>query len=189
MKKIILSTIFFGLTFISFAQQKNNKVVPNNIIKMGFSTYFVGDQFVLGINWEHKIANRTSLQLELYPILNRGFLAYNRGLALAVGYRKYISKNEKGIQGLYYSPTIKAGLLKQKYTFDRPTTITNINGAFLFGKQWVYASRFVLDLNGGISLFNNYSDPPIIYGDSYFYTPYNRTSLAPNINLKIGYTF
>ena len=61
----------------------------------------------------------------------------------------------------------------------------------LFGKQWIYENRFVLDLSGELGVFKNHSTPEIIYlyyGDKEK-LGYNKVSVSPNFNFKLGYLF
>ena len=197
-------SIFF--TGISFAQNgKKMSTTHTNIVKIGTNTFFEGDEFPFNVSWETKVASRQSLQISLSPRLNKNYNQNTSGLALSLAYRKYISKGREGLQGLYFSPIVKYGVLKDRlrstdYLYTGPTTppiITektnnykakSLNVAFLFGKQWVYKSGFSLDLSGGIGYYNNKYD-----GDNannyYYRTNQSEYGITPNLNLSVGYAF
>ena len=197
-------SIFF--TSILFAQNgKKMSTTHTNIVKIGTNTFFEGDEFPFNISWETKVASRKSLQISLSPRLNKNENQNTRGLAFSLAYRKYISKGREGLQGLYFSPMIKYGVLKDRlrstdYLYTGPTTppiITektnnykakSLNVAFLFGKQWVDKSGFSLDISGGIGYYNNKYD-----GDNannyYYRTNQSEYGITPNLNLSGGYAF
>ena len=196
-------SIFF--TGISFAQNgKKMNTTHTNILKIGTNTFFEGDEFPFNVSWETKVANRQSLQISLSPRLNKNDYENTRGLALGLAYRKYISKGREGLQGLYFSPTVKYGVLKDNYSYTDviytgPTTpptiiertnnfkVNSLNVGFLFGKQWVYKSGFSLDISGGIGYYSNKYD-----GVNNFYLYRNNESeygISPNLNISVGYAF
>ena len=201
---LLFLSIFF--TSILFAQNgKKMSTTHTNIIKIGTNTFFEGDEFPFNVSWETKVANRQSLQISLSPRLNKNDDQNTKGLALSLAYRKYISKGREGLQGLYFSPMIKYGVLKDRlrstdYLYTGPTTppiITektnnykakSLNVGFLFGKQWVYKSGFSLDISGGIGYYNNKYE-----GDNNFSFHYrnNQTEygITPNLNISVGYAF
>ena len=201
---LLFLSIFF--TSILFAQNgKKMSTTHTNIVKIGTNTFFEGDEFPFNISWETKVASRQSLQISLSPRLNKNYNQNTSGLALSLAYRKYISKGREGLQGLYFSPMIKYGVLKDRlrstdYLYTGPTTppiITektnnykakSLNVAFLFGKQWVYKSGFSLDISGGIGYYNNKYD-----GDNannyYYRTNQSEYGITPNLNLSVGYAF
>lgn len=198
---------FISISFcsISFAQNgKKMNTTHTNVIKIGTNTFFDGDEFPFNVSWETKVANRQSLQISLSPRLYKDNFQNTSGIALSLAYRKYISKGREGLQGLYFSPIVKYGVLndKQRYTdyiYTGPTTppvitektntykVNSLHVGFLFGKQWVYKSGFSLDISGGIGFYSNKSD-----GDNYnYYYRSNQTGygITPNLNISIGYAF
>lgn len=197
-------TIFF--TSISFAQNgKKMSTTHTNIVKIGTNTFFEGDEFPFNVSWETKVANRQSLQITLAPRLYKNNYGNTSGLGLGLAYRKYISKGREGLQGLYFSPQVKYGVLKDKQVYsdyistgpNTPPTIiektsnfkvNSLNVGILFGKQWVYKSGFSLDISGGIGFYNNkYS------GDNtnnfYYRNNENEYGISPTINIGVGYAF
>ncbi len=200
---LFILSIFF--TSISFAQNgKKMNTTHTNIIKIGTNTFFDGDEFPFNISWETKVANRQSLQISLSPRLYKDDFQNTGGIALSLAYRKYISKGREGLQGLYFSPVVKYGVLNDKqiytdYIYTGPTTpptmtqktntykVNSLDVGFLFGKQWVYKSGFSLDISGGVGFFNNKYDGD---NNSYYYRS-NQTEygITPNLNISIGYAF
>lgn len=201
---LLFLSIFF--TSILFAQNgKKMSTTHTNIIKIGTNTFFEGDEFPFNVSWETKVANRQSLQISLSPRLNKNDNQNTSGLALSLAYRKYISKGREGLQGLYFSPMIKYGVLKDRlrstdYLYTGPTTppiisektnnykAKSLNVGFLFGKQWVYKSGFSLDISGGIGYYNNKYEG---YNNFSFHYRNNQTEygITPNLNLIVGYAF
>ena len=190
MKKIIVLVLYMSIIQFCFAQKNTNLVKTKSIIKIGLSTYLVEDQFVFGIVLEHKIATNKSLQLEVLPLFSKNRFATKNGIGFVFSYRNYLRKNSSNLSGIYISPLIKAGLVNIKYNSNFETKVINFNAAFLFGKQWIFENKLVLDLNGGLGFFKNYSTPEIIYfaldKDK---LGFNKSGISPNINLKIGYSF
>lgn len=205
MKASLLFLSIF-ITGISFAQNgKKMSTTHTNILKIGTNTFFEGDEFPFNVGWETKVGNRQSIQISLSPRLNKNDYQNTRGLALSLAYRKYISKGREGLQGLYFSPAVKYGVLKdshryQHYVSTGPTTpptiiektstykVNSLNVGLLFGKQWVYKSGFSLDISGGIGFYNNKYD-----GDNsnnyYYRTNQSEYGITPNLNISIGYAF
>ena len=201
---LFILSIFF--TSISFAQNgKKMNTTHTNIIKIGTNTFFEGDEFPFNVSWETKVGNRQSIQISLSPRLNKNDFENTRGLALSLAYRKYISKGREGLQGLYFSPTVKYGVLDDKYRYTdyiytsptAPPTIiektstykmNSLNVGLLFGKQWVYKSGFSLDISGGIGFYNNKYK-----GDNsnnyYYRTNQSEYGISPNLNISVGYAF
>ncbi len=205
MKQLFIVIICTISSIICFAQNGNKmSTTDKNIIKIGTDTYFNGDEFPFSISWETKIAARQSVQIGFLPrILNDEFSKTN-GVGLFFAYRKYISKGRTGLQGLYISPTVKYGFLKESYEYNNfiypnpvgPPIITTtkvkdkINSlavGFNFGKQWVYKSGFVLDLAGGLGYFNNQLNTNNT--NTYRYSFGATSGITPNLALKIGYAF
>ena len=190
MKSIILSILFLSLIKYCFAQEKAALHNEKNVIKAGLNTYFVEDPFVFNIALEHKIAVNKSLQLEVMPVFFKNKSVAKNGVGFAISYRNYLPKGNNDLSGIYISPMLKTGFVNIKYSTGFETKVTNINAAFLFGKQWFFENKLVLDFNGGIGFFKNYSTPEIIYlvvdKDK---LSYNKSSVSPNFNLKVGYAF
>jgi hypothetical protein len=205
MKHCFTLLIFTLICTFGFAQNgKKMSTDHKNILKIGTETYFNGDEFPFSISWETKIAARQSLQFGFLPrVLNDDFGKTN-GVGLFFGYRKYISKGRTGLQGLYFSPSIKFGYLQDKYTYTsysypNPTgppvytefevkdKITTAALGFTFGKQWVYKSGFALDIAGGLGYFSNNVNTNNY--NRYRYRNGATSGISPNLTIKIGYAF
>jgi len=206
MKSLLLLPAIF-LSCFSFAQSgKKMSTTHSNVFKIGTNTFFYGDEFPFNVSWETKIANRQSLQISLSPRLYKSGNESTNGLALSLAYRKYISKGREGLQGLYFSPIVKYGVLKDRqvytdYIFTSPTApptmiektnnyrVNSLSAGFLFGKQWVYKSGFSLDISGGIGFYNNKYNGDN-QSNSYFYRrDNNEYGITPNLNISVGYAF
>ena len=205
MKASLLFLSIF-LTSISFAQNgKKMSTTHTNIIKIGTNTFFEGDEFPFNISWETKVANRQSLQFSVSPRLYKNNFQRTSGVALGIAYRKYVSKGKEGLQGLYFSPSVKYGVLDDKnrytdYIYTGPNTppivtektssykVNSLSIGMLFGKQWVYKSGFSLDISGGIGFYNNKykGDNPNIF---YLYNNQAEYGISPNLNISVGYAF
>ena len=199
---LLLSVIFCSVSFAQNGKKMNTN--HTNILKIGTNTFFAGDEFPFNVSWETKVANRQSIQISLSPRLYKNDFENTSGVALSLAYRKYISKGREGLQGLYFSPVVKYGVLKdrQRYTdylYTGPSTppiitekinnykVKSLNVGILFGKQWVYKSGFSLDISGGIGFYNNKYDG---YNTSYYYrNNQSEYGITPNLNISVGYAF
>ena len=165
-------------------------------IKFGLNTNFY-DSYPFSLAWEFKVANRQSLQIDLLPIFFKNDYSSEKGLSLGLSYRKYISKNKEGLQGLYFSPFVNYKFSNSKDSYSSSNTIykdNTLNLGVLFGKQWVYKSGFSLDINGGIGYYIGNSSTVFSGANPYpGYNPsnYNRNNygITPNLNIKVGYAF
>ena len=182
--------IFLILIQFCFAQKNTEFIKTKNLIKVGLSTYFVEDQFVFGIALEHKIATNKSLQLEALPLFSKNRFTTKKGIGFACSYRNYLRKSNNNLSGVYISPLVKVGAVNIKNNTNFETKVNNFNASFLFGKQWIFENRLILDFNGGLGFFNNESSPEIIYvDDGREKFGFNRSGISPNINIKVGYAF
>lgn len=190
MKLIIL--IFLALFTLnsSFAQKKSSfsPSETKNNLKIGLNTDFF-DPHPFAIAWEFKVANKQSMQIEFLPIFFKDNYSKTNGLAIALSYRKYISKNKEGLQGIYFSPMIKYGVLNESYGGSTESKSNNLNIAFLFGKQWIFKSGFSLDLNGGVGYYNGKDNNRYGYNPIGSPLTYNSYGISPSLNIKIGYAF
>jgi Protein of unknown function (DUF3575) len=189
---------FLGVN-TSFAQKNSfSPANTKNNLKIGLNTSFVGDRFGFAVAWEFKVANKQSVQVELLPIFLKTNYDKTNGIGVALSYRKYLSKNREGLQGIYFSPMVKVSTLSETNSYRNSSYNTvyktnHFNAALLFGRQWVYKSGFSLDINGGIG-FYRFND-----NNGYYYTqPFPNTNpvnpninygLSPNLNIKVGYAF
>lgn len=185
------------------------KTDQKNIIKLGTETYFVGDEFPFNISWETKIGARQSLQFGILPRSRNYDNDKTNGIGLNLSYRKYISNGRTGLQGLYISPSLRYGSLKEKYeyynyTFSSSSStppvytsqivteqIKSIAVGFTFGNQWVFKSGFTLDIAGGLGYFKNNvtSDRINLTGNPFYFRRGNESGITPNLTIKFGYAF
>ena len=192
MKKIFWLAILLAFCASSFAQKKStSSTSKNNIVKFGLNTYFNQDPFALGLSWESKLKNNNSIQIDFCPRLRSYNNKKNSGVGIGVSYRKYISKNTGGLQGLYISPLLKYGYFsKNYYSYPKDQKINSLNFALLFGKQWIFKNGFSLDVNSGVGFYNNFGEKYIYYFDP----PATRRKfsdfgISPNLNIKAGFSF
>lgn len=197
-----LKSILFLLTFsfmlnMVFAQKKSfSQANTKHNLKFGLNANFY-DSYPLSLAWEFKVANRQSLQVDVLPVFFKNDYSSESGLSLGLSYRKYISKNKEGLQGLYFSPFVNYKFSNSKDLYNSSTSKykdNTLNLGFLFGKQWIYKSGFSLDINGGLGYY--ISNSSTNYSGNYpypGYTPrnynYNNYGITPNLNIKIGYAF
>ena len=192
-----LSAIFlFSCLMVGTAFAQKNSFSPANTknnLKIGLNTSFVGDRFGFAVGWEFKVANKQSLQVELLPIFLKTNYEQVNGFGVALSYRKYISKNKEGLQGIYFSPAIKISSLKESYGYNSSSNIpdktNHLNVAFLFGRQWVYKSGFSLDINGGLGYYRFNENGRNTYPSTRPVLDIINYGLSPNLNIKVGYAF
>jgi hypothetical protein len=197
MKLSVLALLAFFAVNTAVAQKNSfSPANTKNNLKLGLNTSFVGDRFGFAVAWEFKVANKQSVQIELLPIFLKNNYDKTNGIGVALSYRKYLSKNREGLQGIYFSPMVKVSSLSESYGYASSNNTVyktnHFNAAILFGRQWVYKSGFSLDINGGIGYYR-FND-----NDRYYYYPYPNTTpavnnlnygLSPNLNIKVGYAF
>lgn len=142
MKKTLLIT-FSLLAFINLKAQDAKNAIKINPLSALLST---GSVF-----YERKINEGTSLQLGVaYTGIKLDETKFE-GLAITPEVRFYL--NQKAISGLYFGPFVKY----QNFTVTDGSdkgTYSSFGGGALIGRQWVYQSKFVLDLFFGPS-YNN----------------------------------
>ena len=191
----LLCTLLAALFIFNAANaQKKNPFSPadtKNNVKLGLNTNFT-DSYPFALSWEFKVANKQSLQIDVLPVFYKDNYSTENGLSLGLSYRKYISKNKEGLQGLYISPLVNYNFSNYSSDYNK-TNDKTINFAFLFGNQWVYKSGFSLDINGGLGFYTNKSEGT---NNGYYYPGYNprpysnnNYGITPNLNIKIGYAF
>jgi hypothetical protein len=193
MKLSVLTLLAFFAVNVAVAQKNSfSPANTKNNLKLGLNTSFVGDRFGFAVAWEFKVANKQSVQIELLPIFIKRYNEKTNGFGAALSYRKYISQNKDGIQGIYFSPAVKFSSLTESYGTSTNYKISHSNVAILFGKQWVYKSGFSLDINGGIGYYrfnenrDYYNTYPIGIPRA---TDYINYGITPNLNIKVGYAF
>jgi hypothetical protein len=208
MKKFLsLNAAILFFTFTAFSQSpKRQSANHSQILKLGVNTHFFPDEFPFSISWEKKIGTNESVQIGFLPRISNSDGDKTSGVGLNLGYRKYISKNRSGINGLFISPVIKVGFLKDKYEYSytsytgnppQPITVTNkrsaditqFSGGFVFGHNWVFKSGFSFEVSGGMAYAYSY-DKSINSNNGITNTfIYKESAIMPQALLSFGYAF
>lgn len=202
MKKI-LTALLLLISFTSFSQ--NAKRQSNNhtqILKLGVNTFFDSDEFPFSISWEKKLATNESIQIGFLPRVRSYDNDKTNGIGINLAYRKYISKNRIGINGLFISPTLKVGYLKNEnsytYYYGNPPQylptkytdkITQFSTGFVFGHNWVFRSGFSFEASGGMAYFNTTNKNSSINNNIQSNATYKESGIMPHVQLSFGYAF
>ncbi len=207
MNKIQLSFALLFISVASFSQSaKRQSVNHTQILKLGVNTYFTPDEFPFSVSWEKKIGTNESIQIGFLPRVNNSGNDKTSGVGINFGYRKYISKNRTGINGLFISPTAKLGFLKDtyeyasyfytgnppqpvSYTYKRSNDVKQFSAGFVFGHNWVLKSGFSFEVSGGMAYsYSNEKSTRTENGGTYKNT-YNNSAIMPQLLLSFGYAF
>jgi hypothetical protein len=216
MRKLYFLISALLISSVLLAQSNKNKTGTrqitehSNVIKIGANTFFDTDEFPFYINWETKIGERESLQFGVLPRIQTNNDNRTSGAGFSVAFRKYISKNRGGINGLFVSPVIKAGFLKdnysytsyyytgtppqpQFYTYQNNRKINQYNIAVVFGHKWAYKSGFSFETSGGFGYYRttekvHQSNINNGTGNSGDYT-YINSGILPQLQINFGYAF
>lgn len=204
-KTLTAAFIFISITVFS----QSTKRLSNNhtqILKLGVNTHFFPDEFPFSISWEKKVGKNESIQLGFLPRINNSDGDKTSGAGINFSYRKYISKNRTGINGLFISPTVKFGFLKDKYEYSsyyytgnppqpvisiykRSSDIKQLSAGFVFGHNWVFKSGFSFETSGGMAYaYSNDKSSSTNNGVTNIIT-YNNSAIMPQALLSFGYAF
>jgi hypothetical protein len=216
MQKLLLSVCLLVSVMYVSAQRTATKRSSskssdhNNAVKLGVNTFFDTDEFPFNVAWETKVGANQSIQIGVLPRFTKFNEEKTSGVGVSLAYRKYISKNRSGIQGLFISPIIKAGFLNandsytsyyyngmsqqpQYYAYSSKRKINQYNVGFVFGHKWAYRSGFTFEASGGIGYYNT--------KEKYLSTStggstisasgnkYNSSGILPQLQLSFGYAF
>ena len=202
-----LTAAFLFISITAFSQStKRQSTNHTQILKLGVNTYFYPDEFPYSISWEKKVGTNESIQIGFLPRVNNSDGDKTSGVGLNFAYRKYISKNRTGINGLFISPTVKVGFLKYKYeytsyylagnppqqvayTYQRSNDIKQLSAGFVFGHNWVFKSGFSFEASGGMAYA--YSNDKSSYTNNGVTSinTYNNSAIMPQALLSFGYAF
>lgn len=205
MKKIpILVALCLVASFTALAQpakrQSNNHT---HLLKLGVNTFFNTDEFPFSISWEKKVGKNESIQIGFLPRFSSYDNDKTSGVGFNLAYRKYISKNREGINGLFISPIAKVGFLKEEYAYSYynygnppqfiATTysrnVTQFSAGFVFGHNWVFKSGFSFEASAGMAYYNSANkNTDISYGTSYN-NKYRESGILPQVQISFGYAF
>jgi len=177
MKKIILFFFVSMAAMHSFAQDGKK----SNVIKLNPLGALFGSA---NFSFEHALNDNSSISVN--PSL--GFLKSSSfkysTYGLGAQYRYYF-KGEAP-KGVYTAAGVGYSFGSAKYTLDNSTSsVSGFNGEALFGKQWIWGSGFVLDLNGGVQYVN--LKFKATSGAFALYEPLS--GILPSLNLSLGYNF
>ena len=205
MNKIsILTTALFLISVSAFSQSgKHQSNDHSQIVKLGVNTFFDTDEFPFSISWEKKIATNESFQAGFLPRFssNDGHKIGGAGINLA--YRKYISKNRNGINGLFISPIVKLGYLKERNGYSYAivgnpgqqavvyynSKRNQYSAGAVFGYNWVYKSGFSFELSGGIAYYKTVNTSENVSNGTLYNSKYNEAGILPQLQLGVGYAF
>lgn len=204
-KSLLLSLVLF-LTLTGFSQStKHQSINHTQILKLGVNTHFTPDEFPFSISWEKKIGSNESIQLGFLPRVQTNNDDKTTGIGFNIGYRKYISKNRTGINGLFISPIAKIGFLKQHdvytsyfyngtnppqyYTTATKKNINQFSAGFVFGHNWVFKSGFSFEVSGGMAYFTSVNKGTNINNNITTSFNYKETGIRPQALLNFGYAF
>ena len=205
MKKIqILTAAFLITSFTVFSQSKKHQ--SNNhtqILKLGVNTFFDTDEFPFSISWEKKVATNQSIQIGFLPRYRSYDGDKTSGVGFNFAYRKYVSKNRQGINGLFISPIAKIGFLKQDngysyYNYGTPPqyvvtkytdNITQFSAGVVFGHNWVYKSGFSFEISGGMAYYNSNNKNTNLNTGVQYNNTYKQSGILPQAQLSFGYAF
>ncbi len=203
--KLLIAALF--ISFASFAQSaKRLSTNHTQILKLGVNTYFYPDEFPFSISWEKKVGKNESIQIGFLPRVNNSDGDKTSGVGLNLAYRKYISKNRTGINGLFISPMVKFGILKYKndysytyltgnppqsvtYSYSNSDDIKQFSAGFVFGHNWVFKSGFSFEASGGMAYaWSNNKSIDTNNGVTVSKT-YNEAAIMPQVLISFGYAF
>lgn len=217
MQKLLLSVCLLCFFMYAAAQRTATKRTSSksanhsNAVKLGVNTFFDTDEFPFNVAWETKVGNSESIQIGMLPRFTKYNDEKTSGLGVNLAFRKYISKNRSGIQGLFISPVVKAGFLKaddaytsyyytgnppqpQFYSYNSERKITQYNVGFVFGHKWAYRSGFTFEASGGMGYYNtkeNYKTVSVNSGSSTssVSNTLKYSGILPQLQLSFGYAF
>jgi hypothetical protein len=207
MNKItILFTAFFLISITAFSQSgKHQSNDHTQILKLGVNTFFDTDEFPFSISWEKKIATNESFQIGFLPRFSSYDGQKTSGGGINFAYRKYISKNRNGINGLFISPIVKVGYLRERngytYTYTiigNPSQLVKVDNnskrnqysaGVVFGHNWVYKSGFSFELSGGMAYYKTSNSSDNLSNGTLYNNKYNESGILPQVQLGVGYAF
>lgn len=203
-KTKILTAAFLLLTITGFSQStKRQSSSHTQIIKLGINTFFDYDEFPFSISWEKKVATNQSIQIGFLPRFRTTDGDKTNGVGFNIAYRKYISKNRTGINGLFISPIAKVGFLKESnsYSYNNYGTppqivavkyednTTQYSVGLVFGHNWVYKSGFSFELSAGMAYYNSTDKNTNTNNNVVYKNNYQSAGILPQFQCSIGYAF
>jgi len=166
MKKVFVIFMILALGINMFAQDKPKVATEKNVLKVNTLALILTTGSVF---YERKLNDFTSAQMGV------GFFDYKisdwkfSGLFLTPEVKFYVTKN--AIDGFYISPYLRYMNLSAKIeneTDNAKATVSLFGGGVAFGRQWILAKGFVMDLFFGghytgsqIKLSSGTSEPDV----------------------------
>jgi hypothetical protein len=208
--KNLLFAIFLSTPLLSIAQEeiKPAFTLPRSVIKLAPLQFF-SNTLELGLESFNKDFSR-SFDGSIGFRSGASDFEDGRGLALELGYRKYVSpmklrvrKDRQFYQGIYYNVAVKGSYFSgtyrdyyyydpntgSSYTQDYDQKVKAISPSFTLGLQKTLWQIILLDVyvGGGIrfsDVDSELPDPNYYYGDGIFGPAYD--GIYPKIGAKIG---
>lgn len=148
MKKLIFSLAFtMGMATASYAQTSDPQ---KNIVKVNAVGLLAG---IGSFAYERALSESGSIVIApSVGFINPGDYKYSI-VGVGLEYRFYLKKNAP--QGIYVAPgaAFYSGTAKDKSSGDK-FNVTALSGKAIIGHQWIWNSKFILDLNGGLNYIN-----------------------------------
>lgn len=182
MKKIIAFCLVIVFAIPLLSQEKAAVATEKNVLKINTLAGIIGTGSIF---YERKISDMTSAQLGI------AFLSYKfgdtrfTGLILTPEYRIYPTNS--AIDGFYIGPYLRYQnfTLKNTSTEDKGT-LTSIGGGVDFGRQWILAKGFTMDLFFGL----HYSSSKVtVNSGSDSFDTSRLTGFKPRIGFALGFAF
>lgn len=181
MKKVIFSAAIFLFSTAAFAQ---SEVLPN-VVKINPLGAIFG---AASLGYERALNEKSSIViLPSFGFLKSGGFKYTT-IGLGAEYRIYFTGSAP--RGTYVAPGASAQFGTAKIdngdgSGDSKTNISGFTVKAIIGHQWIWRSKFVLDLNGGIQYINlSFKDKS---GD--FAGANALSGIVPALSVSIGYNF
>jgi len=182
MKKVIFSAAIFLFSTAAFAQ---SEVLPN-VVKINPLGALLG---AASLGYERALSEKSSVViLPSFGFLKSGNFKYTT-IGIGAEYRIYFTGTAP--RGTYVAPGASAQFGTAKFeddgsgSGDSKTNISGFTVKAIIGHQWIWRSKFVLDLNGGLQYINlNFKDKS---GD--FAGANALSGILPALSVSLGYNF
>lgn len=181
MKKVIFIATFFLISVSAFAQTN----VKPNVIKVNPLGALFGSGTVA---YERAFSHKSSIVIgPSFGIFTYDHFRYTT-YGVSVEYRYYFTGAAP--RGTYAAVGGNADFGTTKFldyqgSFNTKTNVSGFRGKMIIGHQWIWKSRFTVDLNaGGQYILYNFRDK-----EGFFGTGQALSTLLPSIGLAFGYNF
>lgn len=181
MKKVVISAAILFFSTAIFAQSD----VQPNVIKINPLGALFGSA---SLGFEHALNEQSSVVvLPSFGLIKFDEIKYT-AFGIGAEYRFYFTGTAP--RGTYVAPGAAAefGSAKFEDSYSGENDKTDISGfsaKAVIGHQWIWRSRFVLDLNGGIQYLNfNFKNNTGEFADQKALS-----AILPALNVAIGFNF